>query len=605
MNQVRLGALGVLVMAVMFGGCGDSGKSALPNGWQTDEFSEPEPEQTDNTVPDNNTIDIVDDDDDDDTDPPVAVDLAPDGAGCATDGDCVGGTCLTGEMWPDGYCTTDACGSSCESVDAGCINSDLGNFCAEYCTNNSDCRAGYGCRSEAGSPGRVCLPMVGAADGEACAANGDCAGDFCITEWSEGYCTTTGCSTFEDCSRPGEENNKCLRSRQGNFCVRICTSSADCRDGYICEALGGGEGMCSPDPAIPFPDEVFEDLPFDLTCEPTNGPSYAFDYEIAEDTVAYMVTPLARDGRTMYPNRIVGPTEAVSFSGANEFQAVPAYLYGAMNPTVIPATESHVNQLQAGTHTYEVETDSAEICHYLIEESTLGDRIDMNVYFVGVPGLTAATAPTHEDMQEVLQVFDDIWSGAGISLGTVRYFDITGDDADRYAILRSDQAVTELVQLSQSPGSTVDDALSINVFFTRAFAMGGAIGISLGLPGPAGLHGTQGSGVAFTAEYLGGQAQSSLGNQSVDGNVFTGQILAHEVGHYVGLFHTSEDWGAGHDPLPDTPQCNRISTDCPDLDNLMFPYAGASHVTLTPNQQFVLQVSPLTKATTTMTGGAP
>ena len=580
-------ALGAGGMTVA--GCGNNDKPAPEDGWETTEFTEPAPpDDTPST--------------DEPDDPPISnnevvvTDLAPDGAACDTAADCEGGTCLTGPDWQDGYCTTDACDGSCDSPDSGCVDSDLGNFCAEYCTHNSDCRTGYGCQSQPGSPGRVCVPATGLADGEACNGNDECGGDLCFEDWPDGFCTTTGCDDFEDCNRPGDENNKCLRSRGGNFCVRICTLDSECREGYVCEMFGNGEGMCYPDPAIPFDDDILQGNPFDIVCQPTSSENVTIDFNVAPDTVAYMVTPIAKDGRQIYPGSIARPTGAdINFRGANQFQSIPAYLYGGMNPTVVPATGQFSDQLEPGAHQYRIQTDSAEVCHYMLEETEFGDTIDLNIYFVGINGLNAGNASSHADMQEVLTQFDEIWGPAGITTGKVRYFDITGDDADRYSVLRSDQAVSELVQLTKRPGDTLDDVLSLNIFFTRAFAMGGAIGISLGLPGPAGLHGTHGSGVAFTAEYLGTQAQSSLGGQDVDGNVFTGQILAHEVGHYIGLFHTSEDRGAGFDPLPDTPECARISLQCPDIDNLMFPYAGASHVSVTPDQEYVVKANPLTK----------
>ena len=74
-------------------------------------------------------------------------------------------------------------------------------------------------------------------------------------------------------------------------------------------------------------------------------------------------------------------------------------------------------------------------------------------------------------------------------------------------------------------------------------------------------------------------------------------MFAHEVGHYLGLYHTSEQFGQGHDPLPDTAECGQreFPSGCDDLDNLMFPFAGIEHTTVTPDQVYVLQVNPLTK----------
>lgn len=582
---------GVLLASIA--ACGQPGDEES-SGWDTSETDEqPEPTETPDEI-DEPTTDPVDTPDDDPVDVPNP-DGLEDGAPCAANDECLGGTCLTGDEWPDGYCTHTDCGTSCDSPDAGCVQQGNDSFCAEYCSGDDDCREGYACATASGSPGRVCVAPTGLPDGSACSRDGDCQGGTCITDWPRGFCTTLGCDNFEDCSRQGEEN-RCLRVRGPDFCVRICTAQTDCRDGYVCEGFGDGTGMCVPDPAQPLDETVLNGNPFDIVCQSVDTDTVTLEYDIAPETVAYMVTPLTKDGRQIGPDRIGLPAgDRVDFRGANWFQSVPAQLYGGMNPTVVPATEDFSSQLQSGAHTYTLATDSTEVCHYLLEESAYGDKIDFNVYFVGVPGLDSTTAANDTNMQAVLQQFDDIYATAGVSIGKVRYFDITGDAADRYSVLRSEGDLSELVKLSQRPGDTMDDVLSANIFFVQTLAMGGAIGISAGLPGPAGLHGTHGSGVAFTSEYMGEQVQPSFGTELVDGNVFTGQVLAHEVGHYLGLFHTSEQGGFSYDPLPDTPECSRISLNCPDIDNLMFPFAGESHVEITANQGFVVNVNPLTK----------
>lgn len=52
-----------------------------------------------------------------------------------------------------------------------------------------------------------------------------------------------------------------------------------------------------------------------------------------------------------------------------------------------------------------------------------------------------------------------------------------------------------------------------------------------------------------------------------------GETMAHEVGHYTGLFHPVESDYAYYDALDDTPTCNNWQT-CENQmgDNLMFPY---------------------------------
>jgi hypothetical protein len=52
-----------------------------------------------------------------------------------------------------------------------------------------------------------------------------------------------------------------------------------------------------------------------------------------------------------------------------------------------------------------------------------------------------------------------------------------------------------------------------------------------------------------------------------------GETMAHEMGHYLGLFHPVEDGWDAWDAVADTPDCSAIG-ECEDAlgDNLMFPY---------------------------------
>ena len=74
-----------------------------------------------------------------------------------------------------------------------------------------------------------------------------------------------------------------------------------------------------------------------------------------------------------------------------------------------------------------------------------------------------------------------------------------------------------------------------------------------------------------------------------------GETMAHETGHYLGLYHPVESTWNRWDALPDTPDCNR-EADCQDAfaQNLMFPYpvCGITSCTaqsdLTPDQAGVV-----------------
>ena len=81
-----------------------------------------------------------------------------------------------------------------------------------------------------------------------------------------------------------------------------------------------------------------------------------------------------------------------------------------------------------------------------------------------------------------------------------------------------------------------------------------------------------------------------------------GSTLVHELGHYLGLFHTSEGLAKlGHDPLSDTPECGEEllvsrpnGAACPDRPNVMFPLPNVQpeRPTFSPEQRTVLLGSP-------------
>ena len=75
-------------------------------------------------------------------------------------------------------------------------------------------------------------------------------------------------------------------------------------------------------------------------------------------------------------------------------------------------------------------------------------------------------------------------------------------------------------------------------------------------------------------------------------------VLIHEMGHFVGLDHTTEVLeGYRSDPLPDTLECPRNveHVSCPDYHNMMFPSrpedADPSAIRVSPMQQRVFQAS--------------
>ena len=221
--------------------------------------------------------------------------------------------------------------------------------------------------------------------------------------------------------------------------------------------------------------------------------------------------------------------------------------------------------------------------------------VNLNLFFVGLPNLNATTAITNPSFQTVIDGVRQLYTQVGISLGIIKYIDITGAAATAYSDL-PDANLPSLMKLSNDPGAQGN---AVNLFFVHTIVGGGPsgyiiLGESAGIPGNPFL-GTTGSGVAVTmADFPAGLADIS-------------STWAHEMGHWLGLFHPTEANGYYFDPLLDTPECPRARdananglmepSECVGYgaDNIMFWTSdpAISHAVFTANQNFVLQRNPV------------
>jgi hypothetical protein len=212
--------------------------------------------------------------------------------------------------------------------------------------------------------------------------------------------------------------------------------------------------------------------------------------------------------------------------------------------------------------------------------------LDLN--FIVVDG----TEVYEDELADAVAVMTDLyWNGNGPEIGDVYLYSTDHPSGSVLDIESDDLAILR---------STITDgaAQAMNVFFISDFTEPGTLGIAAGIPGALGIEGTPGSGVVVAVD---GHLD---GSGSVVDTQLLGETIAHEVGHQMGLFHTTESDGA-HDPIDDTPACPMSqdsdndgtlnASECTGYDgyNFMFWSGGVTQDQMSTTQSDVLYFSPI------------
>jgi hypothetical protein len=275
-------------------------------------------------------------------------------------------------------------------------------------------------------------------------------------------------------------------------------------------------------------------------------------------------------------------------------------------PVQVPYAPRFQSLVEPGArYEFLVSARNGSPCLYLLE-SQRGQQLRLNFYFANLGDLSASNAPSDDRFTAALVSLFEMLSVAGIYVDNVDFFNLAETDAVQNAILREPDDVTRITSLGRPRGDSLDDHLSIDIFVVQdiVFSSGSPLGISPAIPGAAGLHGARNNGIVVETV-------------SLDSNPrLIGLTLAHEIGHFLGLRHTTEvlhgvdappvttldELVGTTDPIDDTPVCEDIAQNpeaCPDRNNLMFPRVPASAeaylLELTDGQVFVLQSNPLVR----------
>lgn len=447
----------------------------------------------------------------------------------------------------------------------------------------------WACGDDA-APEARCDPPAPSAPGE-CASDAECgAGDVCRLGPGgvDGEPATLACGAPTAGGEPGDAcvvASGCARGlcAMAGTCVAACRDASDCRASERCAIVwlrtdadeARSRWACTPELSLPA--GVLGSV------EARVAPAGASEVVVAGGADPVWIalrgcgaqvsaTSLTADGRSLWPG---DPAANPVWSGGSVITALVPN-----GPAVAPA----------GALALGVESTAAGLLEVarVTAPAGAGGVLDLDLFYVGVRGLEVAD-PLPEPVASAVERAAELLSAAGITVGVVRQHQVIGALEQRLRIVdfttpRVSEELDELMSLSAGVAGP-----SVAVFLVRSLDF--HLALSGGVPGPLGRPGRPGSGIALGAEVLTGDSE-------------LGRALAHELGHHLGLFHTTEADGSSIEPLPDTPTCPAEADvdgdgtfaadecDAADGGNLMF-WALDGGGALSADQARVLGAAPI------------
>lgn len=343
---------------------------------------------------------------------------------------------------------------------------------------------------------------------------------------------------------------------------------------------------------------IFEQKGFSLT----NSKSGLFDFDVPPNTKSVLIMMSGKDGEfyTLASWKNGDGTNLVPENWAQGSAGGPQLCLACDNRVTASesvgtayAPNNQDVEIKPGTHTASVfafqqngqqtalipstEVDIVVYANRFAE--TPFAQLALNFHFTGANGLTAESAKTSPEFQAHVDTLKDVYSQAKIELDEINYIDIDSTFQIIENVIAPESDLQEMFKLGENSGQLGDGTIrGLNVFFVDELLLEGPgggfgilLGISGGIPGPI-VSGTSRSGVAI--------AMKEQGSPTTPGFV-----MAHEVGHHLGLFHTSEQ-NMGpfkiHDQIDDTAE----------NDTSLLMYFSGQGRTLSPNQIKVMRINP-------------
>lgn len=449
--------------------------------------------------------------------------------------------------------------------------------CAQPCAIDEDCSGGFNCvLDRAPGGGRLVCGQVAAATSEAagdCSVDTDCVWGFCL----DGLCRNP-CSDDGACTAGWRCGPQAVGARSVQVCRANPITGVTVEDYTLFEALSTVDRGTPPLPVVAPPDTV--SLTW-VTQDLEGSDLLAAVSSVTSPNGDALVDLRSWNVLREQPIRVLPTRPQINVA------TFPGRDMQPMVPGVFRSAHALVNSRDGTPVTSRRMRALVRVKRAPGGVAANGWTLRVRVIIGGIAGLNATNARTNTRLQNAFARMASIYQTVGVTVFVDGYADMNAADAARFASIDSPQELRELY--TRSAGVTPD---SLVVFLVRGISstagLENAIGIAGAIDGPPGINGTVASGVVASWDNTGGR------------NDLLGQVLAHECGHYLGLWHVRERlnacttatqmdcsiWG-GVDNLTDTPTTAAAS------QYLMFWTTDGSNNRLTANQGLMMRVNPM------------
>jgi hypothetical protein len=477
------------------------------------------------------------------------------------------------------------------------------------CATVRDCTAGDRCVS------KQCQgPGANGLLGDSCNTDDECGSGLKCNPlaigFPHGFCTS-------DCSSAPCTSGVCTALSSGSsVCTPTCHSDSDCRQQYVCCAAVGN--VCVPSASCVSAScsrpVATSALPAAQVVElGTHQVGDTVSFSVPANTGSITIVHQAKiagltvevSGSGTFENSAV-PLTVTKPDGSKAFdltQGPPSSADGGVEPAseyalfgggqgstaafTMPNTTASLNAgIPAGTWKFVVNDLAADCANnvfacsdggttsntydvsVLLRPLPAGTALNANFYIVGnesnsshVP-FTAANAGSDPAAQRMVQTFKGIFAAAGVTVSNVAFFDVSAAAQAEFgtSVNADETAACDLLdQMFTLSGAHAGNA--VNIFLVQGIVSNSSsnagiiVGIDGSIPGPSTLNGTVHSGAAVSmADLFAGICgpSVSVGSCGADKVAY---IAAHETGHFLGLFHTTEMEGDSFDGIADSAKC--------------------------------------------------